>query len=77
MRSNTPSYFISLYRNPNPAGRLSFDEICNDYLKANDDSLLSWDKSDLEGRSSDATKIGAMLDIGYDLYTDLQKQYRL
>uniref|UniRef100_A0A1X7VGF7 Protein kinase domain-containing protein n=1 Tax=Amphimedon queenslandica TaxID=400682 RepID=A0A1X7VGF7_AMPQE len=63
--------------NPNPSLRMSFDSICNDYLKANDDSLLSWDKNDLEGRSSEATKIGAMLDMGYDLYTDLQKEYRL
>lgn len=70
------SLFTSLYRNPDPNSRLTFDAIYTDYLDTANESLVTWDKDDLDGLSSEASVIGAPLEAGYDLYTDLQREYR-
>lgn len=62
-------------RNPSQVDRLSFDSICHYYSDTSEESLLTWEKDDID-KSPRASEIGAPISEGYRLYTELQHEYR-
>ena len=68
---------LSFYfnRNPSQGDCLSFDSICHYYSDTSEESLLTWEKEDID-KSPRASEIGAPISEGYCLYTELQHEYR-
>ena len=63
-------------RHPNANERPSFEE-CGDFLMSDNDTLLQWNSEDYDGlRSQKAMELGAEVQYGFQLYKDLQHQYR-
>ena len=64
-----------MHRNPDPQLRPQFGQIA-EVLAGDSECLLSWSVEDRQFSGENAMKLGAPLDNGNNLYTDLQMQYR-
>ena len=63
-----------LYRNPVPESRPSFPDIMLE-LQSPDFKLLRWTAEDLAAYSEQARTLGAPLEAGEQLYTNIQNSY--
>ena len=67
-------YHCPSYRNPDPELRPSFDVILPE-LQRPDFKLLKWTSEDVTAYSEQARTLGAPLEAGEELYTDIQNTY--
>ena len=63
-------------RNPEPESRPSFPEIQVD-LQRPDFKILTWTSEDVTAYSEQARTLGAPLEAGEKLYTDIQNTYHV
>ena len=61
-------------RNPSPDSRPSFPDVLVE-LQRPDFKLLTWTPEDVAAYSEQARTLGAPLEAGEELYTDIQKKY--
>ena len=64
----------SLHRSPEPVSRPTFPDIQVD-LQRPDFKLLTWTPEDVAAYTEQARTLGAPLEAGGKLYTDIQKTY--
>ena len=62
-------------RNPDPGWRPSFADILISLQKP-DFQILNWTAKETNMYSEKSRTLGAGLDVGHQLHTDLQKMYR-
>ena len=67
-------YYFVFCRHPDPRSRPQFGQITN-LLSGSSGYLLGWSDKDKQIGSEDAAKLGAPLESGYYLYSDLQQKY--
>ena len=65
---------IFLYRHPTADDRPTFSEITQGLLKS-DFHLLKWSEEDISTHSKEVRTLGARLQLGRALYTELQRTY--
>ena len=61
-------------RNPEPESRLTFSDI-QTVLQRPDLKLLTWMAEDVAAYTEEARILGAPLEAGEELYTEIQKTY--
>ncbi len=61
-------------RHPNVETRISFNDVVHN-LQKSDYSILKWKPEDLETYSQETRAIGSPLELGQELYKDLQHVY--
>ena len=66
---------IMVFRHPDPRSRPQFGQITR-LLTDNSGYLLGWSDEDKQIGGEDAMKLGAPLESAYNLYYDLQLQYK-
>ena len=61
-------------RNPEPSSRPTFPEIQIEVMRP-DFKLLTWTAEDVAAYTEEARTLGAPLEAGEELYTDIQNTY--
>ena len=71
------SFIIFPNRHPLPNERPSF-EGCGDFLMSDNETLLQWNSEDVDAiiSSPKSMELGAEVQYGFQLFKDLQHQYR-
>ena len=63
-------------RNPEPSSRPTFPEIQVEVMRP-DFKLLTWTAEDVAAYTEEARTLGAPLEAGEELYTDIQNTYNM
>jgi hypothetical protein len=70
----TDSVCIWCFRNPKADGRPTFSDITQGLLKS-DFFLLKWSAEDIRAHTKETRTVGAPLELGRELYEELQSTY--